>query len=81
MLATQVEYRLVLPARLGLVVFGGIGGVLGGESQLLQTDHFLPAGGVGLRFTVSKPYHVNLRADFAQGLDGHTFAIGILEAF
>lgn len=84
MLATQLEYRLVLPKRFGFVVFGGIGGVIpeGHElSQLLQTSHFLPGGGGGLRFELSKKYHVNLRADIAQGTNGHTFSMGLGEAF
>jgi hypothetical protein len=83
-LATQLEYRLVLPKRFGLVAFGGIGGVVPGGSQLLQrlqSSHFLPAGGGGLRYELSKKYHVNLRADIAQGRDGHTFGMGVGEAF
>jgi outer membrane protein assembly factor BamA len=81
MLATQLEYRLVLPKRFGLVGFGGIGGVVPGAQQLLLTSHFLPSGGVGLRFLLSKKYHVNLRADIAWGKDGHTFGMGVGEAF
>ncbi|MGA7913716.1 MAG: BamA/TamA family outer membrane protein [Candidatus Acidiferrales bacterium] len=83
-LATQLEYRLVLPKRFGLVVFGGLGGVIPGGSQLfqrVQNAHFLPAGGGGLRFELSKKYHVNLRADIAQGTNGHTFGMGVGEAF
>jgi Omp85 superfamily domain len=83
-LATQVEYRLVLPKRFGLVAFGGLGGTIPAGSQLLQivqNSHFLPSGGGGLRFELSKQYHVNLRADIAQGRDGHTFALGVGEAF
>jgi len=83
-LATQLEYRLVLPCRFGLVAFGGVGGVIPGGSQLLQkvqSSRLLPSGGGGLRFQLSKKYHVNLRADIAQGVDGHTFAMGIGEAF
>jgi hypothetical protein len=82
--ATQLEYRLVLPKRFGLVVFGGLGGAIPGGSQLLQrvqNAHFLPAGGGGLRYELSKKYHVNLRADIAQGMDGHTFGMGVGEAF
>ena len=47
----------------------------------VQSGHFLPAGGGGLRFELSKKYHVNLRADIAQGRDGHTFGMGVGEAF
>jgi outer membrane protein assembly factor BamA len=84
MLASQLEYRLVLPKRFGLVAFGGVGGVIPGGSQPLQrvqNSHFLPGGGGGLRFALSKKYHVNLRADIAQGRDGHTFGMGVGEAF
>jgi Omp85 superfamily domain len=83
-LATQLEYRLVLPKRFGLVVFGGLGGAIPGGNQIfqmVQTSHFLPSGGGGLRFELSKKYHVNLRADIAQGVDGHTFGMGVGEAF
>jgi hypothetical protein len=83
-LATQLEYRFVLPKRFGFVLFGGLGGVVPGGSQLLQrlqNSRFLPAGGGGLRFQLSKKYHVNLRADLAEGRDGHTFGMGIGEAF
>jgi hypothetical protein len=83
-LATQLEYRLVLPKRFGLVLFGGVGGVIPGGRQLsqqVQSSHFLPSGGGGLRFELSKKYHVNLRADIAEGRDGHTFGMGVGEAF
>jgi hypothetical protein len=47
----------------------------------IQGDHLLPAGGGGLRFKISRKYKLNFRADFAQGKDGHTFSMGIGEAF
>ena|SRR5208282_1681025 len=81
MLASQLEYRLVLPKRFGLVAFGGLGGVIPQGDRLLQNAYFLPAGGGGLRFELSKKYHVNLRADLAQGTDGHVFSMGVGEAF
>ncbi len=81
MVATQVEYRLELPKRFGLVVFGGLGEIIPGNEQVLGTRKFLPSGGAGLRFQLDKKHHVNLRADFAQGRDGHTFGLGIGEAF
>jgi hypothetical protein len=82
MVTTQPEYRLALPWRLGVVAFGGIGEAIPGEDQLLfRNNHFLPSGGGGLRFQLSKQYHVNLRADIARGTDGHTFSLGLGEAF
>jgi hypothetical protein len=81
MLATQLEYRLVLPWRFGVVAFGGIGETIPGKNQVYGSQHFLPAGGAGARFILSKKFHVNLRADIAQGMDGHTFSLGVGEAF
>ncbi len=81
MAATQVEYRLALPWRFGAVAFGGIGAVAPGGQELFRSNAFLPAGGGGPRFMLSKTYHVNLRADIAAGKNGHTFSMGIGEAF
>jgi outer membrane protein assembly factor BamA len=80
MMTTQLEYRLVLPWRFGLVGFGGLGGVIPGEDQL-RTKQFLPAGGTGIRFLLSKKYHVNLRTDFAWGKDNFTWSMAMGEAF
>jgi len=81
MFGTQVEYRLTLPKRFGLVAFGGLGEVIPGGNQPFRTKNFLPSGGGGVRFQLSKKYHVNLRADFAQGIDSHTWSLGVGEAF
>jgi hypothetical protein len=80
MMTTQLEYRLVLPWRFGMVGFGGLGGVIPGEDQL-RTKQFLPAGGTGIRFLLSKKYHVNLRTDFAWGKDDFTWSMAMGEAF
>jgi hypothetical protein len=81
MFGTQLEYRLALPKRLGLVAFGGLGEVIPGGNQPFRGKNFLPSGGGGIRFAMSKKYHVNLRVDFAQGKDSHTWSIGVGEAF
>jgi len=81
MVATQLEYRLALPKRFGLVGFGGIGEVFPGGNQPFRTSNFLPSAGGGLRFELSKKYHLNLRADAAQGRSSHTFGLGVGEAF
>jgi hypothetical protein len=80
MFATQLEYRLVLPWRFGLVGFGGVGSVMRGGNQL-RLNQFLPAGGTGIRYMLSKKYHVNLRTDFAWGKDNFTWSVGVGEAF
>jgi hypothetical protein len=81
MFATQLEYRLSLPKRFGVVAYGGIGEVVPGGSQAFRINNFLPAGGGGLRFQLSKAYRVNLRADLARGKDTWTWSMGVGEAF
>jgi outer membrane protein assembly factor BamA len=81
MLGTQLEYRVALPKRFGLVGFGGLGEVIPGGNQPFRTKNFLPSAGGGARFELSKKYHVNLRIDFAQGKDSHTWSVGVGEAF
>ena len=80
MIAMQLEYRLTLPKRFGLVGFGGIGEVIPCGSQLFRSQNFLPSGGGGVRFQLSKKYRVNLRADIAQGKDTWTWTMGVGEA-
>jgi hypothetical protein len=79
MFATQAEYRLVLPWRFGVVAFAGLGGVAPGAAKF-RTNQFLPAGGTGIRYLLSKEYHVNLRTDFAWGKDNFTWSMGVGEA-
>ena len=80
MFATQAEYRRVLPWRLGLAVFGGVGEVAPSWSKY-DAQNLLPSGGVGPRFVLSRKYHVNLRGDFAWGKNGNTFSMGMGESF
>jgi hypothetical protein len=81
MVATQLEYRLSLPKKLGLAAFGGIGEVVPGGKEFFRINNFLPDVGGGPRFELSKKYHVNLRADFARGKDSWTWSLGVGEAF
>jgi hypothetical protein len=81
MFATQLEYRLSLPKRFGLVGFGGVGEVVPGGSQAFRVNSLLPGGGGGIRFQLSKIYRVNLRADVARGKDTWTWSMGVGEAF
>lgn len=80
MLATQAEYRLSLPWRLGLAAFAGLGEVAPSFSKF-DADNILPSGGIGPRFMLSGKYHVNLRADVAWGKNGRTFSMGLGESF
>jgi hypothetical protein len=85
MFAAQAEYRMNLPVknflgRFGVVGFGGFGGV-GNKFSEIGWGDLLPAGGGGVRFRLTKKDHVNLRADYAIGRVGHTFSMGLGEAF
>jgi outer membrane protein assembly factor BamA len=80
MFSAQAEYRLELRKRLGVVAFGGVGGVAPRWSDF-RSDGLLPGGGVGLRFKLDKKNHINYRIDFAVGREGHTISIGVGEAF
>ena len=80
MLATQLEYRRVLFWRFGAVAFAGVGEV-GPSWGEFNASNLLPSIGGGARFNLSTKYHVNLRADIAQGKDQHTFSMGLGEAF
>jgi len=80
MFAAQAEYRRELKGRLGVVAFGGIGGIAK-RWNAFRSDELLPAAGAGLRFKLDKKNHINYRVDFAVGREGHTLSIGVGEAF
>jgi len=80
MLTSQLEYRLELPKRFGLVAFFGVGEVAPKVGQF-NTDNLKPAGGAGVRYTLAKKNHVNLRLDYAIGLDGGGVYMGVTESF
>ena len=80
MFATQAEYRLELPKRLGLTAFGGVGGIARRWGDF-RSDELLPGAGIGLRFKLDKRNHINYRIDLAVGREGRTISIGVGEAF
>jgi hypothetical protein len=80
MFATQLEYRRELPWRFGVTAFGGVGEVAP-TVAMFRYRELLPAVGTGLRYNLSTQYHVNLRVDFAQGKNGHTWSMSVGEAF
>jgi outer membrane protein assembly factor BamA len=84
MVAFQAEYRWRFYKKWGAVFFGGTGSVWGndnnGEEEFER--NMLPSGGLGLRFMVSKAKNINLRLDYALGVDGNQgFYFGVMEAF
>jgi hypothetical protein len=80
MFATQGEWRIVLPKRLGAALFGGVGEVAP-DGRSFSFDDLLPSGGVGLRFNLSKQRRINLRLDLAYSKTGGSWSMGVAEAF
>jgi hypothetical protein len=80
LLASQLEYRLELPKRLGLTGFFGVAEVAPSIGKF-NAENILPAGGIGLRYMVARKNHINLRFDYAIGKDGGGFYMGLGEAF
>jgi surface antigen Omp85-like protein len=80
MVAAQIEYRAEIWKRIGGTAFVGAGEVAPSLGALTG-DALLPGGGVGVRLTVAKRNHVNIRADYAWGENSHAFYIGVAEAF
>lgn len=78
--AIQAELRWSFTKRWGVVGFLGVGGV--GESLSdFDTDNFLPAAGVGVRFSVSPENRLNVSLDWAVGKDNDYVYIYVGEAF
>ncbi len=76
----QSEVRFDIYKRLGGVVFGAVG-LMGDEQQLLRTSDPKAAYGAGLRFTVNRRDHVNIRIDYGIGKQSSGFYLTIGEAF
>ena len=80
MVALQAEWRWQATPRWGFVAFGGTGKVSGALGEI-DTGSWLPAGGAGVRFRLTKALPLNLRADWAWGRNDSTFSLAVGEAF
>jgi len=78
--AAQAEWRWQATKRIGLVAFGGLGGVWG-DIPVFEQDDFLPAAGAGLRWRLTEKFRVNFRIDYAWGKDDEVLLISVGEAF
>lgn len=78
MLLAQIEYRLDLPGRHGMVFWGGAGTVAA-EVNKFSVGEILPTVGMGYRFQV-KP-RVNLRLDMGFGDGESGFYFNVNESF
>ncbi|MFW5658705.1 MAG: hypothetical protein ACOCZ8_01865, partial [Bacteroidota bacterium] len=79
--STQVEYRVDLWWRVGMVFWGGVGEVWGPNSEP-TFNSLKPTAGGGFRFKIDRENDVNLRIDYGIGSTGNRglyFSLG--EAF
>lgn len=77
---TQLEYRLPLYRRFGLVAFTGVGDVFNQVSDLSFSTLKYSVGS-GLRYALSKEQKLNVRLDVGYGREGSNFYVVIGEAF
>jgi len=84
MIASQAELRWRFYKKWGAVAFAGSGSVWGNDNngeEGFERD-WLPSAGVGMRFMVSPEKKINLRLDYAIGVDGNQgIYFGVMEAF
>ena len=78
LLSAQAEYRGRFSERWGWVAFGGVGGV---ADALGEDDVIKPAGGVGLRYRVSREFGLDFSTDIAVGDEGATGYVYLGQAF
>lgn len=76
----QAELRLNVYGRLGAVAFGAVG-LLGDNVQWLRFQDPKAAYGAGLRFTLNRRDHLNLRLDYGIGQQSSGFYLTVGEAF
>ncbi|GAB3977192.1 BamA/TamA family outer membrane protein [Spirosoma terrae] len=76
----QSEVRFDLYKRLGGVVFGAAG-ILGDAQSGLRVNEPKLAYGAGLRFTMNRRDHLNIRLDYGLGRQSNGFYLTIGEAF
>lgn len=80
MAVLQAELRVKIYRRFGAAVFGGAG-VLGGAKDFLRIADPKVAYGAGLRYTVNRRDHLNIRVDYGLGPGTSGFYLTIGEAF
>ena len=72
MVAVQAEYRWQFYKKWGAVFFAGSGSIWGDDNnhEFAERD-WLPSAGLGARFMISTAKKINIRLDYAWGVDGN----------
>ncbi len=78
MITAQVEYRLHIIRRHGMVFWLGVGTIADKVSEF-KTDELLPNIGVGYRYRIKE--NVNMRFDVGYGKNGPNVYLSVNEAF
>ena len=80
MTTAQAEARFHTEGRLGATAFFGFGNVASSVGNLSESKA-LPAGGLGLRFKLTRQFPMHMRFDYAWGTNGNLVYFGVGEAF
>jgi len=76
----QAEARAHGDGRLGATAFFGFGQVAPSVAKLPKSE-VLPAGGLGLRYKLTREFPMHLRLDYAWGKNGNLLYFSVAEAF
>jgi hypothetical protein len=80
MTTAQAEARFHAEGRLGATAFFGFGNVAPSVGKLSESVA-LPAGGLGLRYKLTREFPMHMRLDYAWGKNGNLLYFGVAEAF
>jgi hemolysin activation/secretion protein len=80
MTTAQAEARFHSDGRLGATAFFGFGNVAPSVDRLSESVS-LPAGGLGLRYKLTREFPMHMRLDYAWGKNGNLLYFGVAEAF
>ena len=80
MITAQTEARFHTEGRLGATVFAGFGQVAPQIVDLIDAV-VLPAGGLGLRYQLTRQFPMHMRLDYAWGKNGNLLYFSVSEAF
>jgi hypothetical protein len=80
MTTAQAELRFHSAGRFGATMFGGFGQVAPSAGDLTSAE-VLPAGGLGIRYRLTREFPMHMRFDYAWGKNGNLFYFSVAEAF
>jgi hypothetical protein len=80
MATAQAELRRRVSGRFGATMFGGFAQVAPSAGDLFDA-RVLPAGGLGVRYQLTRQYRMNMRFDYAWGRDGGLLYFAVGEGF